>query len=144
MTTVATISALVVHADGRLDVASLPVDDFWTSRRVCHGRAAALDAIGTMHATYYAVGGSRPGIACMAVNGTTQNDDHQPRNETATRILGHYGLPADATRTVRGRAVILAGFDCNPQPIPRATAHDLAALIGDKITTVPDRTPIAV
>ncbi|NKU71739.1 hypothetical protein GS905_26085, partial [Rhodococcus hoagii] len=119
-----------------------PVDDFWTSRHVCHGRAAALDAIGTMHATYYAVGGSRPGIACMAVDGTTQNGDHQPRNETATRILGHYGLPADATRTVRGRAVILAGFDCNPRPIPAprpTTSPPSSATRSPPSRTAPDR-----
>ncbi|MBM4547935.1 hypothetical protein GS457_25295, partial [Rhodococcus hoagii] len=125
--------------------ANLPVDDFWTSAPVCHGRAAALDAIGTMHATYYAVGGSRPGIACMAVDGTTQNG--RPPTPQRDRHPDPRALrPARRRHTHRSRprAVILAGFDCNPRPIPRATAHDLAALIGDKIATVPDRTPIAV
>ncbi|MBM4608125.1 hypothetical protein GS416_05480 [Rhodococcus hoagii] len=96
-----------------------------------------------MHATYYAVGGSRPGIACMAVDGTTQNGDHQPRNETATRILGHYGLPADATRTVRGRAVIspdsTATHGRSPRHGPRPRRPHRR-----QDRTVPDRTPIAV
>ncbi|NKS56560.1 hypothetical protein GS504_03185 [Rhodococcus hoagii] len=143
MTAVATITALIVDADGRLEVAALPVDDFWTSRRVSPGRAAALDAIGTMHGRYFAVGGSRPGVACMAVDGTIQHDERQPVNETATRVLERYGMPADTTRTVRGRAVILAGFDFDPQPIPAGAAHELAILICRPAATPPPE-PVAV
>ncbi|NKV38892.1 hypothetical protein GS919_03325, partial [Rhodococcus hoagii] len=123
MTTVATISALVVHADGRLDVANLPVDDFWTSRHVCHGRAAALDAIGTMHATtYYAVGGSRPVSPAWP---STAPPRRRPPTPQRDRHPDPRALrPARRRHTHRSRrAVILAGFDCNPRPIPRATAH---------------------
>ncbi|MFF0818403.1 hypothetical protein ACFYVR_25135 [Rhodococcus sp. NPDC003318] len=41
MTTVATVTALIVETDRTIRVGRLAVDDYWTSRRVAAGRAAA-------------------------------------------------------------------------------------------------------
>ncbi|NKU71652.1 hypothetical protein GS905_25515 [Rhodococcus hoagii] len=97
-----------------------------------------------MHATYYAVGGSRPGIACMAVDGTTQNGDHQPATRPPPGSSGTTACPPTPHAPFAAAPSSSPDSTANPRPIPRATAHDLAALIGDKIATVPDRTPIAV
>lgn len=136
MTAIASVTALIVETDGTIRAGHLTVDDYWTSRAVHHGRAAVLDAVGDNVTRYYAIGDAA-GIACLAVGATRQHDDREQINTLAGDIVARYGR--DGSPLLRGRAVILAGWECDPQPIPDGAADDLARMILADIEAEPIR-----
>ena len=136
MTAIASVTALIVETDRTIRAGRLAVDDYWTSRAVEHGRAAVLDAVGDNVTRYYAIGDAA-GIACLAVGATRQHSDHDPINTLASDIVARYGR--DGSPLLRGRAVILAGWECAPQSIPDGAADDLARMILADIEATPIR-----
>lgn len=132
MSPVGTITALVIETERTMRVAALPVDDYWTSRRVQNGRAAALDAVEDVRVAYYALGDT-PGLACLAAGANHLYGD-RPINTLANEVLAAYGKPGDVP--IRGRAVILAGSELAPRPIPPGAANELAQTIRTKLADV--------
>lgn len=125
MTAISSVTALIVETDRTIRVGQLTVDDYWTSRAVHPGRGAVLDALGGL-AWYYALG-DRPGIACLAVRAARQRSEGGPINTLASDIVARHGQ--DGTPILRGRAVILAGWQIAPQSIPADAGNDVARMI---------------
>ena len=131
-----TITGITVETGGTLQVADLRVDDFWTSRRIADGRGAALDAVRDYRLAAYPIGGhGRPGVACLLAGANHRFDPRQPENHAARAIVARYGTGADTP--IRGRAVILAGWDTDPRPILELVPRELVAQINNDLFTAP-------
>ncbi|EHI39088.1 hypothetical protein OPAG_08368 [Rhodococcus opacus PD630] len=126
-------TAITVELDGTLQFATLPVDSFWTSRRVAAGRGAALDAVSDYRTADFALG--RPGIACLIAGANHRVDLTQPENHVARTIIDRHGPGTD--QPIRGRAVILAGWACDPRPILEPVARELIAQITTDLAATP-------
>ncbi|PQP14032.1 hypothetical protein [Rhodococcus opacus] len=134
-----TITGITVETDGTLQVTDMRVDDFWTSRRITDGRGAALDAVRDYRLAAYPIGGNgRPGVACLLAGANHRFDPRQPENHAARAIVTRYGAGTDIP--IRGRAVILAGWETDPRPILELVARELVAQINtDLFTASPTR-----
>ena len=131
-----TITGITVDTDGTLQVTDMCVDDFWTSRRIVDGRGAALDAVRDYRLAAYPIGGNgRPGVACLLAGANHRFDPRQPENHAACAIVTRYG--AAAVTPIRGRAVILAGWETDPRPILELVARELVAQINTDLFAVP-------
>lgn len=127
-------TAITVEIDGTLQFADLPVDSFWTSRRVTPGRGAALDAVSDYRTADFPLGaGARHGIACLIAGANHRLDPAQPENHLARAIIDRHGEGTD--RPIRGRAVILAGWACDPRPILEPVARELIAQLSAELAT---------
>ncbi|MFF2028148.1 hypothetical protein [Rhodococcus koreensis] len=127
-----TITGITVETDGTLQVTDMRVDDFWTSRRIADGRGAALDAVRDYRLAAYPIGGNgRLGVACLLAGANHRFDPRQPDNHAARAIVTRYGAGTDAP--VRGRAVILAGWETDPRPILELVARELVAQINNDL-----------
>ncbi|MGV9865695.1 hypothetical protein [Rhodococcus koreensis] len=127
-----TITGIAVETDGTLQVTDMRVDDFWTSRRIADGRGAALDAVRDYRLAAYPIGGNgRPGVACLLAGANHRFDPRQPDNHAARAIVARYGIGTDAP--IRGRAVILAGWETDPRPILELVARELVAQINNDL-----------
>ncbi|MFD9664881.1 hypothetical protein ACFWAY_25195 [Rhodococcus sp. NPDC059968] len=134
-----TITGITIETDGTLQVTDMRVDDFWTSRRIADGRGAALDAVRDYRLAAYPIGGNgRPGVACLFAGANHRFDPRQPENDAARAIVARYGAGTDIP--IRGRAVILAGWESDPRPILELVARELVAQINtDLFTASPTR-----
>ena len=131
-----TITGIAVETDGTLQVTDMRVDDFWTSRRIADGRGAALDAVRDYRLAAYPIGGNgRPGVACLLAGANHRFDPRQPDNHAARAIIARYGTGTDIA--IRGRAVILAGWETDPRPILELVARELVAQISTDPFAVP-------
>lgn len=129
-----TITGITIETDGTLQVTDMRVDDFWTSRRIVDGRGAALDAVRDYRLAAYPIGGNgRPGIACLLAGANHRFDPRQPENGAARAIVTRYGAGTDTP--IRGRAVILAGWETDPRPILELVARELVAQINNDLFT---------
>ena len=131
-----TITGITIETDGTLQVTDMRVDDFWTSRRITDGRGAALDAVRDYRLAAYPIGGNgRPGVACLLAGANHRFDPGQPENDAARAIVTRYGAGTDTP--IRGRAVILAGWETDPRPILELVARELVAQINNDLFTAP-------
>ena len=131
-----TITGITIETDGTLQVTDMRVDDFWTSRRIVDGRGAALDAVRDYRLAAYPIGGNgRPGVACLLAGANHRFDPRQPENNAARAIVTRYGAGTDIP--IRGRAVILAGWETDPRPILELVARELVAQINADLFAAP-------
>lgn len=131
-----TITGITIETDGTLHVTDMRVDDFWTSRRIVDGRGAALDAVRDYRLAAYPIGGNgRPGVACLLAGANHRFDPRQPENDAARAIVARYGAGTDIP--IRGRAVILAGWETDPRPILELVARELVAQINNDLFAAP-------
>ncbi|AHK35348.1 hypothetical protein OPAG_08146 [Rhodococcus opacus PD630] len=131
-----TITGITIETDGTLQVTDMRVDDFWTSRRITDGRGAALDAVRDYRLAAYPIGGNgRPGVACLLAGANHRFDTRQPENDAARAIVTRYGAGTDTP--IRGRAVILAGWETDPRPILELVARELVEQINTDLFTAP-------
>ncbi|MFD7008101.1 hypothetical protein [Rhodococcus jostii] len=121
-----TFSAVVIEIDGTMTAQNLPVDPLWASLRIPAGIGAALDAVGDVATTGFVLGrGPHQGTASLLVGANHQDVPAVQVNPLATAIVRRYG-PVTA-RPIRGRAVLAAGWDENPEPILTPVAEALIA-----------------
>ncbi|QHE73092.1 hypothetical protein [Rhodococcus sp. WAY2] len=131
-----TITGITVETDGTLQVTDMRVDDFWTSRRIADGRGAALDAVRDYRLAAFSIGGNgSPGVACLLAGANHRFDPRQPENHAARAIIARYGTGTDTP--IRGRAVILAGWESDPRPILELVARELVAQINADLFAAP-------
>ncbi|WP_257225804.1 hypothetical protein [Rhodococcus opacus] len=64
---------------------------------------------------------------------THRFDPRQPENDAARAIVARYGAGTDTP--IRGRAVILAGWQTDPRPILELVARELVAQINNDLFT---------
>ncbi|WLF51494.1 hypothetical protein [Rhodococcus opacus] len=121
-----TFSAVVIEIDGTMTAQDLPVDPLWASLRIPAGIGAALDAVGDVATTGFVLGrGPHQGTASLLVGANHQDAPAIPVNPLATAIVHRYGPVT--SRPIRGRAVLVAGWDENPEPILGPVAEALIA-----------------
>ncbi|MFC9556020.1 hypothetical protein ACFTWF_34950 [Rhodococcus sp. NPDC056960] len=121
-----TFSAIVIEIDGTMTAQALPVDPLWASLRIPAGIGAALDVVGDVGAAGFVLGrGPHQGTASLLVGANHQDTPAVPVNPLATSIVRRYGPATD--RPIRGRAVLVAGWDVNPEPILGPVAEALIA-----------------
>lgn len=121
-----TFSAIVIEIDGTMAAQHLPVDPLWARLRIPAGIGAALDAVGDVGAAGFVLGrGPHQGTASLLVGANHQDVPAVPVNPVATAIVSRYGPGTD--RPIRGRAVLVAGWDENPEPILAPVAEALIA-----------------
>ena len=131
-----TITGITVETNGTLQVTDMRVDDFWTSRRITDVRGAAPDAVRDYRLAAYPIGGNgRPGMACLLAGAKHRIDPRQPENDAAHAIVARSGAGTDTP--IRGRAVILAGWETDPRPILGLVARELVAQINTDLFTAP-------
>jgi hypothetical protein len=119
-----TFSAIVIEIDGTMTAQDLPVDRLWASLRIPAGIGAALDAVGDVGTAGFVLGrGPHQGTASLLVGANHQDAPAVPVNPVATAIVRRYGPATD--RPIRGRAVLVAGWDENPEPILTPVANAL-------------------
>ena len=119
-----TFSAIVIEIDGTMTAQDLPVDPLWASLRIPAGIGAALDVVGDVGTAGFVLGrGPHQGTASLLVGANHQDAPAVPVNPVATAIVRRYGPVTD--RPIRGRAVLVAGWDENPEPILTPVANAL-------------------
>ncbi|MFZ2178390.1 MAG: hypothetical protein WAW17_31060, partial [Rhodococcus sp. (in: high G+C Gram-positive bacteria)] len=111
-----TFSAIVIEVDGTMTAQDLPVDPLWASCRVPAGIGAALDVVGDVGAAGFVLGrGPHQGTASLLAGANHQGVPGIPVNPVATDVVRRCG--SVDPRPIRGRAVLVAGWDDDPAPI---------------------------